>query len=189
MPTLDLSGIKGMLKEADKPPAEGDHIARCEKADWAKTQKNKDGIIKDMLKVRYKIMAGAEKGKTLFNQLVISPENPSAIQIFKRHVLAHGIAEQQLIEDTENLNIHILGTFVTATVEHREWKGEVRAGVKTYSKCDLDAGTLAELSKGVIASTADASKVSTTVNKQIVMSDVAPPGIDEDIEFEIEDDE
>ena len=109
MPNLDFSGIKKLLKEADKPPAESEYLVRCETAVWAKTQNKKD-----MLKVRYKIMAGPEKGKTLFNQLTISPESPPAIQIFKRHVLAHGLSEESLIEDLENLHNNILRTYVMA---------------------------------------------------------------------------
>jgi hypothetical protein len=71
----------------------GEYDVEVATAEAAKTGGNNGGT-KDKIKVKFKIENGPHAGKSLFNDFVLSPENPNALGFFFRHMAALGLTRE-----------------------------------------------------------------------------------------------
>lgn len=89
---------------------------------------------KPMIKVKMRVTAGPYEKRQLFNQFVLSIENPQALAIFFRHMAAFGLdqnffAQLGQTQDLTPVAQALLGRHATVTLGHREWQGETRNDV------------------------------------------------------------
>ena len=110
----------------DTPPPASTYLCTVETAEWVKTAKGKD-----MLKYRLRIGAGTQKQKALFGNIVISPENPMALQIGLRHLEALGLTREVLksMTDSEQQDF-VVGREVQVDTGLKTYKGTERSEVK-----------------------------------------------------------
>jgi hypothetical protein len=91
MPTFNWDDLTKAADDAGfeaVPAAEYDVIVA--QADVAKTSGN-NGAPKDQIKVKFKIESGPHAGKVLFNNFVLTTDNPNALAFFFRHMAALGL--------------------------------------------------------------------------------------------------
>lgn len=114
MPTVDWDAI---YEEADfnpEPPADGDHLAVIEAAEWKVTAK-KD----PMMVVRFRItQPGPDRNKKAWNRNVIIKGNSSSLAINMRQIEAYGLNKQLLKSLSEDEQCErITGNEVVITTE------------------------------------------------------------------------
>ena len=74
MPSMDWDDFVESAGKEETPPPANTYVATVETAEWVKTKKAPP---RDMLKLRFRIDAGPEKGKALFTQILVDPEAQS----------------------------------------------------------------------------------------------------------------
>jgi len=136
MPEIDFKTLAEAANVDETPPPPSNYLVDVEAANWAKTKNGKD-----MLKLRFRIASGPEKGKALFDQLVISPESDIATRIFFQSAAALGLTPDTLqsMSDEEHYEF-LIGRQVSVETDVKEWKGEQRAEVKSYTAVDDNGG-------------------------------------------------
>ena len=117
MGEINWQDLVSQAQSAGEIPPVGDYVAVVEHAEWAVTSTGKD-----MLKVRYRIESGPEQGKALFDSMVISPDNPNALQFFFTKLHALGVDPTQFANvDNSTVAEMLIGRRATVKVSHREW--------------------------------------------------------------------
>lgn len=88
----------------------------------------KAGTGKDMISCQFKVKGGPYDGKTVFNQFVLSPENPNALAFFFRHMAAMGLGEAYFASNPqlERVAADLQGRECRITVSIREWNETMR---------------------------------------------------------------
>lgn len=86
---------------------------------------------KPMIKVKMEVITGPYAPRKVFNQFVLSLENPNAVSIFFRHMRAFGLDEQFFAAlgpegSLDPVAAALLGRQATVKLGHREWQGENR---------------------------------------------------------------
>lgn len=120
-----------LSKEAEKENAiapVGDYVAEVTVAKATTAQSGKD-----MLKVKFEISAGPEKGTPVWTNIVLTPDKPG---FFFRNMEGLGVAQDFLRKNNpsfEDLAELIKGRTANITVAHREWQGRKQAEVKTIT--------------------------------------------------------
>lgn len=74
------------------PVPNGDYDVLCVEASAAQTQN-----AKAMVKAKFRIQGGPHDGRHLWNQFVISPENPNALSFFFQHMKVFGIDRKSVV--------------------------------------------------------------------------------------------
>lgn len=124
--------FKDLREQADNtdvlPAAKYVAIARS-----AKASKSQNG--KDMVNVLFEVQGGARAGAPVYNNFVISPENPNALNFFFRHMRSLGVQDAVIdaLRSTDELATHIVAAArpVILTLSIRKWQGEDRNQVDT----------------------------------------------------------
>lgn len=90
---------------------------------------------KPMIKVTMKVVSGPYEKRPIMNQFVMSVENPTALNIFFRHMRAFGLDDAFFASlgstgSLEPVAHALLNRRARLTLGHREWQGETRNEVK-----------------------------------------------------------
>lgn len=89
---------------------------------------------KDMIKTTFRVEGGPYHGRKVFNQFVLSPENPNALNFFFRHMRAMGLGSEFFAANprTEQVASALVGQPCRVRLSQREWpqgSGEFRNNV------------------------------------------------------------
>lgn len=119
------------------PVPNGDYDVLCVEASAAQTQN-----AKAMVKAKFRIQGGPHDGRHLWNQFVISPENPNALSFFFQHMKVFGM-DENFFAQLPPVNAHLgaddpslqriaasmLNRPARVTVNIREWNGQKRNNI------------------------------------------------------------
>jgi hypothetical protein len=86
---------------------------------------------KPMIKVKMEVTEGPYAPRKVFNQFVLTLENPNAVSIFFRHMKAFGLDEQFFAAlgsqgSLDPVASALMGREAYVKLGHREWQGEMR---------------------------------------------------------------
>lgn len=98
MPSMDWDDFVESAGKEETPPPANTYVATVETAEWTMTKKAPP---RPMLKLRFRIDAGPEKGKALFTQIMADPE---AQAFAKRRTLEQLNAIGLSMNDLKNLS-------------------------------------------------------------------------------------
>jgi hypothetical protein len=108
----------------------GDYDVEVAKSEAVTSQSGKP-----MIKVTMKVVSGPYERRPIMNQFVMSVENPTALNIFFRHMRAFGLTEEWFASlggagSLEPVASALLNRRARLTLGHRDWQGETRNEVK-----------------------------------------------------------
>jgi hypothetical protein len=90
---------------------------------------------KTMFKVKYKVVGGASDGKTCFNNITISPDNPKALYMFFENMAAMGIPRTVFASSPPPSPDAIAGMLhhkmCTVELDHQLYNGMPRENIKS----------------------------------------------------------
>jgi len=99
-----------------------------------------------MYKIKMSVTSGKHTGATLYNNVVLTPDNKKAMAMFFRNMDALGVSAQflrgQPTPTPDQVAGKMIGTTLQVEVEHREWQGVNREEVKSMTKLQGAAGGL-----------------------------------------------
>jgi Protein of unknown function (DUF669). len=149
MASIDLAKLKEIAGDApsssyDVLPA-GPYEVEVDRASSEPTQAGKERI-----SVMYKVVSGDNTGRTFWDNMIISPESPKAIQIFLDRLAALGVKNFDGTVELQDVADSLVGARASVVLEHREYKGEVKAQVKSLKPSK--AGSISNLVAGPKAS-------------------------------------
>lgn len=130
MPTINWDDIYEEGQFDDSPAPAGSYLCEVEKAEWKTNSKNNP-----MLQVRYRITAGPQKGKALFDYISITRGSERALAISLRNLATLGLTKEVLksTSDEEQENLVVGQTFqVETTLEN--YQGEPRSRIKRVAR-------------------------------------------------------
>lgn len=86
---------------------------------------------KQMVAVQFKVESGPYAGKVIFNQFVLSPENPNALAFFFRHMNAIGLSSEYFSTNPplERVAADLTGRRCRVSVSIRRWNDTDRNNV------------------------------------------------------------
>jgi hypothetical protein len=137
MPTNSWNDLMGSAESAGQAIPDGLYDVVVESAKKAKTSNQKDMVV-----AVFKVINGPYTGSTVWNNFVISTDNPNALGFFFEHMATLGATSDffaQIPPPPEGLDYvanKIIGTHATITVSSREWGGSMRNqvdAVKPYA--------------------------------------------------------
>jgi hypothetical protein len=104
------------------PIPNGSYRLRVSKAEVTKTKDNS----KQKIAVQFKVMEGPHAGTVLFNDFVISPENPKALGYFFRDMKTLGFGDDYFATNPPLARVagEMVDREVTGLVGTREWQGQ-----------------------------------------------------------------
>lgn len=127
---VDFSSLRKEAQSSE-PPAPGSYTVQCMDADLATTSTGKD-----MIKCRYRVIGGPEDGKGIWDNFVLSTGNPTALDIFFRHIEAHGVNLDNYSTSQDDLIAianRMVGAKVNVRIDHREFEGRVLPDIKSLT--------------------------------------------------------
>lgn len=136
--SLDWGAITEMAGEVRLPPP-GNYICEVENAEWKMSSTGKA-----MLALRHRIKIGPDANQAFFDQLVVTPDNPQALQIFKNKIGLLGGEEawDALKANKPELIVDMVeGTVVECVIDHQEYQGTMRTNVKNYRATNVEIPT------------------------------------------------
>jgi len=151
----------------------GKYAARVTKAE-AKQSKNG----KLMFAVTFTIISGPKTNRTINNNIVLSPENPRAVQAFFINLRSLGVTEAFLKQSPapapETVAAKLVGAQAMISVTHREYQGQQRDNVDRIDR--LTGSAAASVPTGVqVPTAAPAVKApALIVNKPVVVASPQP---------------
>ena len=91
---------------------------------------------KDMYVAKWKLVSGPYAGKTLYHNLVISPESPNAMQMFFKQMNTLGLdaAFFGMNPTHEQVATNLIGRQAVISVGHKTWNNEARNEVTGISR-------------------------------------------------------
>lgn len=119
------------------PLPNGDYDVVCVSAEAAQTQNGKA-----MVKAKFRVQGGPHDGRHIWNQFVISPENPNALSFFFQHMKVFGM-DENFFAQLPPVNAHLgandpslqriastmLNRPARVTVNQRSWNGQMRNNI------------------------------------------------------------
>lgn len=111
------------------PLPDGDYTVQCVEA---KIEISKTSPPKPMIKCRCKAVGGPYDGRTVWNQFVISEGNPTALEIFFRHMACFGLTAEWFNTDPteEQVAEALVGRTAIFTLGTRDYNGRKTNNVK-----------------------------------------------------------
>lgn len=90
---------------------------------------------KPMIKVQHQICGGPHNGRKLFDQFVISADNPNALGFFFEHMLAFGLDKAFFASNPPLSQVAqaLMGRRAKAKVGSRTWQGREQNDVQGYT--------------------------------------------------------
>lgn len=88
---------------------------------------------KVMFKVVYKIVGGPYNGRTIYNNITLTTDNPNALRMFFLNMKSMGLTEEFFAGNPTPSQVAdaLVGRPCRATIDHREWQGQTRENVKS----------------------------------------------------------
>lgn len=127
MEPINWAAIEERAAKAEHVLSQGEHLLRCEEADWDVASTGKR-----MIRYRYTAASpGPEQGSTVFGQQVLTEGNAPAERIFLRYLRAHGVNPVEC-QSQEQITAMMVGKIVLATVRHEVYNGETRARADNF---------------------------------------------------------
>lgn len=176
--------IKNSAGSFDPLPS-GDYDVVCVSAEAAQTQNGKA-----MVKAKFRVQGGPHDGRHIWNQFVISPENPNALSFFFQHMKVFGMDENffaQLPPVNADLGANdpslqriastMLNRPARVTVNQRSWNGQMRNNITAIKAPLGPAGTVAPqaATPGVPTATPQPAPMQAPAPAQPVPAPVSPP--------------
>lgn len=94
---------------------------------------------REMLKVKFKVVEGhPNAGRTIYNNIVLVEDNPTAMSIFFRHMRAMGISEAFWANNPpfSQIAVAIAGQQCKVSIKHREYNGAMQPDVTNIAPPD-----------------------------------------------------
>lgn len=145
MSEIDWAALRKQADDATRPVPADWYDLVVEKAEHKKAQTGADMIV-----IQFKVDTGAQQGKTVFTNLVFSPEKAFALNIFFKNLEALGIGAdffaslQQTGASVESalstIAQTIVGRNVRAQVSIRTWQGQERNQIDAMSPATSGPG-------------------------------------------------
>jgi hypothetical protein len=127
----DLIRDAGDAITSFEPIPEGDYDLECVDA---KVKPTKDGK-KKMFEVKCKVVGGAHNGRFIWDNIVLTTDNPNALGFFFKKMAGFGLTadyfKTQRPSD-ERIVGDLKGRRLRAKIGHRVWNGEKKNEVKNY---------------------------------------------------------
>lgn len=176
--------IKNSAGSFDPLPS-GDYDVVCVSAEAAQTQNGKA-----MVKAKFRVQGGPHDGRHIWNQFVISPENPNALSFFFQHMKVFGMDENffaQLPPVNADLGANdpslqriastMLNRPARVTVNQRSWNGQMRNNITAIKAPLGPAGAVAPqaATPGVPTATPQPAPMQAPAPAQPVPAPVSPP--------------
>src|ERR1035438_3304507 len=97
---------------------------------------------KDMIKVRYNVVAGPHTGRPVFNNFTISPESSQSMGFFFRQMKAHGLGPDffQRNPTPQQVAENLMGKLVHVKIKIEPYQGEDRNKPDGFSPSQLPGG-------------------------------------------------
>lgn len=111
------------------PLPEGDYDVTVVESSAATTQTGKD-----MVKLKMRVDSGPHANRHVFNQHVLSTDNPNALSFWFQHMAAYGLTKDWFATtkpSIERIAAEIGGKRVRVTLDTRDWNGQKRNNVKS----------------------------------------------------------
>lgn len=146
----DLIRDAGDAITSFEPIPEGDYDVE---AVDAKVKPTKDGK-KKMYEVKMKIVGGAHNGRFLWDNIVLTTDNPNALGFFFKKMAGFGLTAdyfKTMRPSDERIVGDIKGRRARVKVGHRTWNGEKKNEVKNYYPQAQGGGALPPSVPGVPA--------------------------------------
>lgn len=91
---------------------------------------------KTMFAVQMKVLNGPNANRVVWNQFVVSPENPNALSYFFQHMAILGLDAQFFAANPPEATVAsaLVGRRCTVTLDQRTWQGTIRNNVKSLKK-------------------------------------------------------
>jgi hypothetical protein len=104
----------------------GDYVVKV-----ASTEATRSANGKPMIKVKYTVEGGPSAGRPVFNQHVISADNPNALAFFFQHMAAYGLDRNYFASNPPMPQVAaaMVGRVVQVTLEVRDYQGAPRNNV------------------------------------------------------------
>lgn len=125
----DLLNDAGGSGDSFDPIPAGDYDFTIAQADATQTSNGKT-----MYKVRAKVEAGPHADRLVFDQFVISPENPTALGIFFRQMNVLGLNREFFAGNPSDHHVAeaLIGKRFRGQVQIKTWQGQERNEIKQY---------------------------------------------------------
>lgn len=136
---LDWGQLIDSTKDAFKPlPAQTyEMVVDSAEAATSSTQKL-------MFKLRLKIVSGPETGRTVLNNITLTPDNPRAVFMFFKNMEQLGLPEsvfkQQPKPTPDMIAGQMVGRRLLVEIDHREYMGTMRDNVKSFKMATGGSG-------------------------------------------------
>ena len=110
------------------PPADYDF-------EITKSEAKQSGNGKQMWKITCRVISGPYQGRLVWSQLVLSPENPTALGIFFRQMAAIGIGKEYFAKDPSDHQLaeELIGKKFRGQIGIKAYQGTDRNELKSYS--------------------------------------------------------
>lgn len=97
-----------------------------------------------MFKIVYKIVGGPYNGRTIYNNITLTTDNPNALRMFFMNMKAMGLDESFFATSPAPSVVAdaLVGHSCRVTIDHREWQGQVRENVKSLKPSTGGAGAV-----------------------------------------------
>jgi hypothetical protein len=124
--SLTWNDLLDSAGEGFDPVPDGQYPFTISKAEAAETKTGKT-----MFKTQHKIDGGPHNGRVVFNQFVLSPDSPSALGFFFRHMAAMGLDKQFFSKNPtkEQVAEALVGRRGIMKVSMRKYQGQDRNNV------------------------------------------------------------
>ncbi|MGB2791297.1 MAG: DUF669 domain-containing protein [Candidatus Moraniibacteriota bacterium] len=102
---------------------------------------------KVMFKIKYKVLGGPHNGRTIFNNITLTTDNPNALRMFFLNMKAMGLGPEYFGQNPpkEHVAASLVGKQCKVTVDHREYQGQMRENVKSLAPAGGAGGMMAGL--------------------------------------------
>lgn len=130
MSEVNWAQLRKDADDATKPVPADSYDLVVEKANWKKAQTGADMIV-----VQFKVDTGAQRGKTIFTNLVFSPEKAFALNMFFKNLEAMGIGADFFASlQQTGASVESALTTIAQTIVGRNVRAQV--GISTYQGQD-----------------------------------------------------
>lgn len=123
--TINWAELQGQAADFKVLPP-NDYPVIITKAEAVKAQTGKD-----MIKVTMKVEGGPHDGRAVYNNFVLSPENPNALGMFFKQMALFGMDASYFAQNPslELVAEHLVGKRCTVAIKTRVWQGSEQSNV------------------------------------------------------------
>jgi hypothetical protein len=110
-----------------EPLPKGDYDVRVDSAEATTSSTGKM-----MFKLKFKVVGGPNNGRTLFNNITLSTDNPNALRMFFMNMKAFGLDPAFFNQNPgpDTVAAGMVGKEVRVKVDHQTYNGQLRENIK-----------------------------------------------------------